>query len=106
VLKLAAEAGNADAALELGGTYDPAILKAQRNPSVGPQVGLVKSPVRVDAPTTDVSPDIAMARAWYERARDLGSSEAAGRLEKLTDRPAELQQTELRPQSIKCFRAE
>jgi hypothetical protein len=30
--------------------------------------------------------DIAMARNWYQKARDLGSTEAAGRLERLAGR--------------------
>jgi hypothetical protein len=60
VLERAAEAKSAAAALALARTYDP----------------LVDRPAgRGDAP-----PDIAMARAWYEKARDLGSPEAAQRL--------------------------
>jgi len=60
VLEQAAEAKNASAAFTLGQTYDPLIER---------------SAVRLDAP-----PDIAMARAWYEKAKDLGSAEAAQRL--------------------------
>jgi len=60
LLEQAAEAKNASAAFTLGQTYDPLIER---------------SAVRLDAP-----PDIAMARAWYEKAKDLGSAEAAQRL--------------------------
>jgi hypothetical protein len=60
VLEQAAETKNAAAALALGQTYDPLIER---------------SAVRPDAP-----PDIAMARIWYEKAKDLGSPEAAERL--------------------------
>jgi hypothetical protein len=97
VLQHAAEAGNATAALELGATYDPMELKSD---------ALVKSPsaalsVAARAPAVDSSanierkasagyierravlPDIAMARTWYQKAKDLGSPEAAGRLERL-----------------------
>jgi hypothetical protein len=60
VLERAAEAKSAAAALALARTYDP----------------LVDRPAgRGDAP-----PDVAMARAWYERAKELGSTEAAQRL--------------------------
>jgi hypothetical protein len=60
LLEQAAEAKNASAAFAIGQTYDPLIER---------------SPARHDAP-----PDIAMARAWYEKAKDLGSAEAAQRL--------------------------
>ena len=53
--------GNAAAALALGETYDPTIPGA-------------RAPV-----------DVAMARAWYEKARDLGSTEATVRLDRLTN---------------------
>ena len=59
----AAEAGLAQAAIRLATTYDPAELrrfKAQ---------GLV--------------PDLAEARKWYERARELGADEAEERLSRL-----------------------
>lgn len=62
----AAEAGNASGALALGATYDPAVL--------------AKLGVR------GIAPDVAKARQWYERARDLGSAEARGRLETLAQR--------------------
>jgi len=63
VLERAAEAKSASAALALARTYDP----------------LMERPaIRPDAP-----PDMAMARAWYEKAKDLGSTEAAQRLSQL-----------------------
>jgi hypothetical protein len=75
VLEQAAEAKSASAAFALGQTYDPLIDR---------------SAVRPDAP-----PDITMARAWYEKAKDLGSPDAALRLSQLpsatpvpTPRPA------------------
>lgn len=64
VLGRAAEAGSAPAALALGQTYDPMLPE--------------RPGVRPDAP-----PDIAVARAWYERAKKLGSAEAAQRLSRL-----------------------
>ena len=63
VLERAAEARSAAAALALGRTYDPLVDR---------------SAIRGDAP-----PDVAMARAWYEKAKDLGSTEAAQRLTQL-----------------------
>src|SRR5262249_40796602 len=60
VLERAAEANSAAAALALARTYDPLVDR---------------SAVRSDAP-----PDVAMARAGYEKAKDLGSPEAAQRL--------------------------
>jgi hypothetical protein len=64
VLARAAEAGSASAALALGGTYDPNMKEI--------------AGARPDAP-----PDTAMARAWYEKAKDLGSAEAGRRLGRL-----------------------
>jgi hypothetical protein len=63
LLKRAAIAGNAQAALELGMTFDPIILSEQ---------GVV-----------GFAPDVAQARGWYERAVELGSTEASGHLERL-----------------------
>jgi hypothetical protein len=62
---LAEIARNAAAALELGATYDPTFLQ----PAM-----------------TDMG-DVRMARLWYEKARDLGSTEAAVRLERLRSAP-------------------
>jgi len=58
-----AETGEARAAFLLGGTYDPAVLE---------KIG-----------AKGVSPDLAMAQKWYEKAKKLGSDEAGTRLEKL-----------------------
>jgi hypothetical protein len=66
VLKRAADAGSAAAALGLGMTYDPIELK---------KVG-----------ARDFVRDKAMARTWYQKAKDLGSNEAAGRLKRLGTR--------------------
>jgi TPR repeat protein len=63
VLEQAVEAKNASAAFALGQTYDPL---------------MERSAARPDAP-----PDLAMARVWYEKAKDLGSPEAAQRLSQL-----------------------
>jgi hypothetical protein len=63
VLERAAEAKSASAALALARTYDPLMERPAMRP---------------DAP-----PDMAMARAWYEKAKDLGSTEAARRLTQL-----------------------
>jgi hypothetical protein len=72
VLQRAAEAGNAKAALLLAGTYDPIVLLKARIQGFAADV----APALV--------PDVALARTWYERARKLGSAEAARRLDTLT----------------------
>jgi hypothetical protein len=64
VLRRAAEANNAEAALALGATYDPVVLRQ----------------LKVYGFTADAS----MARSWYEKAAELGSSAAPRRLEILT----------------------
>jgi TPR repeat protein len=79
LLQQAAEAGNATAALELGATYDPTILQ-QKTQIGGTTIASV--PAKADMA------DIRMARLWYEKARDLGSTEAAVRLERLRGKPA------------------
>jgi cell division protein FtsB len=66
VLRRAADAGDARAAMTLAGTYDPAILE--------------KLGVR------GVVPDLAMARGWYEKAKKFGAVEATQRLELLASR--------------------
>jgi len=63
VLRRAANAGNAQAALALGATFD--------------------QPFLVELGVLGFAPDQAQARAWYQRARELGSSEASRRLERL-----------------------
>jgi hypothetical protein len=63
VLRHAAAAKNAEAALMLGSTYDPVTLRELR--------------------VYGFSADVGMARTWYEKAKELGSPEAAQRLDKL-----------------------
>jgi hypothetical protein len=58
LLKSAADSGDATAAFTLATTYDP--------------VELEKLQAR------DADPDSAMARAWYEKAKDLGSTPNGG----------------------------
>jgi hypothetical protein len=67
VLKQAAEAGNAFAALELGATYDPILLAEHFS--------------------ITIEPNLEMARTWYEKAKELGSAEASERLKKLAAPP-------------------
>jgi hypothetical protein len=66
VLRRAAEANNAEAALALGATYDPLVLRQLK--------------------VYGFTPDAAMAGSWYEKAAELGSSAAPRRLEMLTER--------------------
>jgi TPR repeat protein len=66
VLRRAAEAGDARAAMTLAETYDPAILE---------QLGV-----------HGVVPDLAMARGWYEKAKQFGAPEATERLELLASK--------------------
>ncbi len=63
LLRRAADAGSADAALALGATFDPVVIR--RLGAVG------------------MTPDIAQARQWYQRAAALGSAAAMGQLAKL-----------------------
>src|SRR5262249_18825931 len=67
MLRPAAEAGNADAALLLGATYDPTAVS--------------------DLGARGLAPDPNAARAWYQRAMESGSIEASGRIERLTRAP-------------------
>jgi hypothetical protein len=67
VLRRAAEAGDSDAAFALAITYDPVLL--QTRVAIG------------------VAPDDAMARAWYEKAKELGSMDASRRLEAIRAEP-------------------
>jgi hypothetical protein len=60
----AAEAGSAEAAYALGATYDPSFIH--------------------DSGAQGIKGDLAQARAWYERARELGSQAAQERLQELT----------------------
>ena len=54
ILQRAVEAGSADAALALGATFDPLVIR---------RLGVI-----------GIEPDIARARQWYQRAAELGSS--------------------------------
>jgi hypothetical protein len=63
LLRRAAEARDAHAALALGATYDPNML----------------AKLRVHGLTAD----IAAARTWYEKAAELGSAEASERIKRL-----------------------
>jgi hypothetical protein len=64
----AAEAGDGAGAFALAETYDPLVLGGLRLRQA-------------------VTPDIALARTWYERARDLGSLEARDRISRLAQLP-------------------
>jgi hypothetical protein len=63
LLRRAAEVGSASAALMLGTTFDPLVIR---------QLGAI-----------GVVPDVAQARQWYEKAVELGSDAASQRLAKL-----------------------
>ena len=63
LLRRAADAGNAEAALALGATFDPLIIR--RLGAIG------------------MRPDIAQAKQWYQRAAELGSASAESQLAKL-----------------------
>ena len=63
LLRRAAEARDARAAFALAATYDPSVLK---------RLGVYGS-----------TPDVALARDWYEKAKQYGSREAPQRLELL-----------------------
>jgi hypothetical protein len=63
VFRRATEAGDAQAALALGGTYDPLVLKS---------LGVI-----------GVAADTAQARGWYQKATELGSREAPQRIDQL-----------------------
>lgn len=63
LLRRAAEAGSANAALALGETFDPFVIQ---------QLGAI-----------GVGPDSAKAREWYQKAEELGSDTASQQLAKL-----------------------
>jgi hypothetical protein len=63
-----AEAGEAAAAFALAETYDPVVLRRLRLRG-------------------GIAPDVALARRWYEKARDLGSIAAPERIVRLTQLP-------------------
>ena len=62
-LQRAADANDVEATLALAATYDPHVLRELK--------------------VFSFAADVAMARAWYEKARQLGSSAASRRLEML-----------------------
>jgi TPR repeat protein len=64
----AAEAGDPVAAFALAETYDPLVLK-----KLGAKGG--------------ITPDVALAQNWYEKAMELGSAVAPARLERLARLP-------------------
>jgi len=66
VLQRAAEAGDADAAIMLGATFDPNVLA---------KLGVM-----------GVSADVEKARHWYQEAESLGSPDARRRLDTLANR--------------------
>jgi hypothetical protein len=66
VMRRAADAGDARAAMTLAETYDPAILE---------KMGV-----------HGVVPDLALARGWYEKAKRFGAAEATQRLELLASK--------------------
>jgi TPR repeat protein len=66
VLRRAADAGDARAAMTLAETYDPAVLE---------KLGV-----------HGVVPDLAKARGWYEKAKQFGATEATQRLELLASK--------------------
>jgi hypothetical protein len=63
-----AEAGEGAGAFALAETYDPLVLGGLRL-------------------RERIMPDVALARTWYERARDLGSLEARDRISRLAQLP-------------------
>ncbi|MBR1123260.1 sel1 repeat family protein [Bradyrhizobium lablabi] len=63
LLERAADAQEVEAAMMLAGTYDPQVLGTQDQRSI--------------------TPDPAMARAWYQKAAQLGSADAKRRLSQL-----------------------
>jgi len=68
MFRRAAEAGEAAGAFALAETYDPVVLR---------KLGTIGG----------ITSDIAMAQSWYEKARDLGSTTAPGRIVRLTRLP-------------------
>jgi hypothetical protein len=63
-----AEAGEGAGAFALAETYDPIVLGGLRL-------------------RDQIMPDVALARTWYERARDLGAPEARDRISRLAQLP-------------------
>ena len=65
--KRAADAGNPEAAIAMGATYDPTVLTQLQ--------------------VRGLAPDRALARRWYLKAIEFGSKDAAERLQQLGDAP-------------------
>lgn len=61
ILRRAADSNDAGAALTLGSTYDPVVLR--------------------EVKAYGFAPDAEMARSWYEKAREFGSQEAERRIQ-------------------------
>lgn len=68
IFQLVAEAGGAAGAFALAETYDPLVLGGWRL-------------------AEGIKPNVALARTWYERARNLGSLDARDRLSRLAQLP-------------------
>jgi hypothetical protein len=79
---------NATAALALGMSYDPIELEQLRSFGSAPMGDAVKYAPVTASPSVvpDSFADIAKARTWYQKAKDLGSIEAERRLERLSRR--------------------
>jgi hypothetical protein len=93
VLQQAAEADNATAALELGATYDPFVLQqlaARQRPYLVESSPESERIIRDREKKVVGEASVEQARWWYEKAKDLGSTEAAVRLERLRSVPIEL----------------
>ncbi len=85
LFRRAAEAGLAESALALAGTYDPHELAKLQ--------------------VMGLQPDVASARQWYIKARDLGAVEAAARLARLDNpRSARTISSGRRPSSDRSHR--
>jgi hypothetical protein len=83
MLRQAAEAGSASAALELGATYDPIYL-ARPSVTTAGGGGVPRESRTIRAVSNELSSaDIAKAQAWYQKAKELGATEAQERLERL-----------------------
>jgi SH3 domain-containing protein len=76
--KRAADAGSAEAAFALGGTYDPMFME---------QIG-----------AHGIKPDVAQARIWYQRAKSLGDKDAAAQLTELDSAAASRPATPATPE--------
>src|SRR5262245_34329924 len=93
VLQQAAEARNAAAALELGATYDPFVLQqlaARQRPYLVESSPESERIIRDREKKVVGEASVEQARWWYEKARGLGSTEAAVRLDRLRSVPIEL----------------